>query len=160
MLERHRAWRRGRGRAAPRRRGRGGRRRAGRRGAGDLYRSTANLTITYTCYLSSDNAATQAAIDAIADRAGDGAEHADGYGWVFGTVSVLGEIVGSSLGAVSDDLVLDVQQTIDAGALLEMTNERSFEIRERRGNLDLSGASDLRLTIESWGCADVRTRFD
>lgn len=129
-------------------------------GQGDLYRSTANLTITYTCYLSSDNAATQAAIDAIADRAGDAAEHADGYGWVFGTVSVLGEIIGSSLGAVSDDLVLDVQQTIDASALLDMTNGRSFEIRERRGNLDLSGASDLRITVESWGCADVRTSFD
>ena len=129
-------------------------------GQGDLYRSISNLTITYSCYLTSNNEATQAALDDIAGRAGDVAEHADGYGWVFGTVAVLGEIIGSSLGAVSDDRILDVQQTIDAGALLDMTNGRSFEIRNREGNLDLSGASDLRLSIESWGCADVRTTFD
>ncbi|MCC7537081.1 MAG: hypothetical protein IT379_12745 [Deltaproteobacteria bacterium] len=129
-------------------------------GQGDLYRSISNLTITYACSLSSDVEATRAALDAIADRAGDAAEHADGYGWVFGAAAVLGEIIGSSLGAVSDDRILDVQQTIDAGALLEMTNGRQWEIREHRGNLDLSGASDLRLTLESWGCADVRTTFD
>jgi len=129
-------------------------------GQGDLYRSISNITITYTCFLTSNTEATQAALDDIADRAGDAAEHADGYGWVFGTVAVLGEIIGSSLGAVSDDRILDVQQTIDAGALLEMTNGRRFEVRERVGNLDLSGASDLRLSVESWGCADVRTAFD
>ena len=99
-------------------------------------------------------------LDDISDRAAEVAEHADGYGWVFGTASVLGTIIGSSLGAGSDDQILDVQQTIDAGALLTMTNARSWEIRGKVGNLDLSGASELRLTIESWGCADVRTRFE
>lgn len=129
-------------------------------GQGDLYRSIANVTITYACYLTSDAAGAQAILDDIADRAGEVSEHADGYGWVFGTVSVLGTIIGSSLSAVSDDLILDVQQTIDAGALLEMTNGRSWEIRDRRGNFLIHGASDLRLTMESWGCADVRTPFD
>lgn len=95
-------------------------------------------------------------LDAIAGRAGMAAAHADGYGWVFGTVAVLGTIIGSSLSAVSDTQILDVQQTISAGALLAMTRGRSWEVRRRRGNLDLSGASDLRLTVESWGCADVR----
>ena len=32
-------------------------------GQGDLYRSTSNLTITYTCYLSSNSEATQAALE-------------------------------------------------------------------------------------------------
>lgn len=129
-------------------------------GQADLYRSIANLTITYACYLTSNSEGAQRVLDDIAGRAAEVAEHADGYGWVFGTVSVLGTIIGSSLGAVQDDQILDVQQTISSRALLELTNGRTWEIRERRGNLSLSGASDLRLTVESWGCADVRTTFD
>jgi hypothetical protein len=129
-------------------------------GQADLYRSISNLTITYACYLTSDNAAAQRVLDDIAGRAADVAEHADGYGWVFGTVSVLGTIIGSSLGAVTDDQILDVQQTISASALLDLTNGRNWQISRRQGNFLLSGASDLRLTIESWGCADVRTTFE
>ena len=129
-------------------------------GQGDLYRSIANITITYNCYLASNVEQAQAILDDIAGRAGDVAEHADGYGWVFGAVSVIGTIIGSSLSAVADSPILDVQQTIDAGALLELTNGRSWEIRRRQGNFAIHGASDLRLTVESWGCADVRTTFD
>ena len=129
-------------------------------GQGDLYRSISNLTITYACFLSSDTAAAQAVLDSISDRAAEVSEHAGEYGWVFGTASVVGTIIGSSLSAISDDQILDVQQTIDAAALLEMTNGRSWEIRARRGDLGLSGASDLRLVMESWGCADVRDIFE
>lgn len=126
-------------------------------GQGDLYRSISNITISYSCYLASNGAAAQRVLDAIAGRAGMAAEHADGYGWVFGTVAVLGTIIGSSLSTSSDTQILDVQQTIASTALLTMTNGRTWEIRQRRGNLDLSGASDLRITLESWGCANVRT---
>lgn len=126
-------------------------------GQGDLYRSISNITVTYQCFLSSNTEGAMSVLDAIAGRAGMAAAHADGYGWVFGTVSVLSTIIGASLSAVADTQILDVQQTISAGALLAMTNGRSWEVRRRRGNLDLSGASDLRLTIESWGCADVRS---
>ncbi len=129
-------------------------------GQGDLYRSIANITITYACYLTSDASQAQAILDDISDRAADVAEHADGYGWVFGTVSVLGTNIGSSLSTIGDRQILDVQQTIDAGALLEMTHGRTWEIRDRRGNFLLNGASDLRLTMESWGCADVRTTVE
>lgn len=126
-------------------------------GQGDLYRSISNITISYSCFLASNGAAAQRVLDAIAGRAGMVAQHADGYGWVFGTVAVLGTIIGSSLSTMSDSQILDVQQTIDARALLTLTNGRTWEIRQRRGNLDLSGASDLRITLESWGCANVRT---
>ena len=129
-------------------------------GQGDLYRSIANVTITYNCYLTSNAEQAQAILDDIAGRAADVSEHADGYGWVFGAVSVLGTVIGSSLSSVADSPVLDVQQTIDADALLELTNGRSWEIRRRQGNFAIHGASDLRLTVESWGCADVRTTFD
>ncbi|AKF02980.1 hypothetical protein [Sandaracinus amylolyticus] len=129
-------------------------------GQGDLFRSISNLTITYACFLTSDTESAQGILDAIADRAAEASEHAGEYGYVFGAVAVLGTIIGSSLGAVSDDQILDVQQTIDAGALLEMTNGRTWEIRQQIGNLSLSGASDLRLVVESWGCAEPRAIFE
>ncbi len=125
-------------------------------GQGDLYRSTANITITYNCFLASDAGAAMRVLNDISGRAAMVSQHADGYGWVFGTVAVLGTIIGSALGTSRDTRIMDVQQTIAAGALLSMTNGRNWEIRSRRGNFDLSGASDLRLTLESWGCADVR----
>lgn len=126
-------------------------------GQGGLYRSTANLTISYACFLASNGAAAQRVLDEIARRAGMVAEHADGYGWVFGTVAVLGSLIGSAVGTMTDTQILDVQQTISADALLTLTNGHTWEIRNRRGNFALSGASDLRLTLESWGCADLRT---
>jgi hypothetical protein len=128
-------------------------------GQGDLYRSISNVTITYTCFLSSDAARTMAVLEEISDRAGDAAEHADGYGWVFGATSVIGGLIGSSLAGIPDTRVLDVQQTIDAGALLDLTNGRQWNITSEEGNLDLSG-HEMRLTVESWGCADVRETFD
>lgn len=125
-------------------------------GQGDLYRSISNITITYACFISSNAQSAQRALDQIAGRAAMVAEHADGYGWVFGTVAVLGTIIGSSISGLGDTQILDVQQTISSSALLSMTNGRTWTIRGQRGNLDLSGASDLRLTMESWGCAGVR----
>lgn len=125
-------------------------------GQGDLYRSIANITVTYGCFLASDGAAAQRVLDAIAGRAGMAAQHADGYGWVFGTVAVLGTILGSALGTIRDAQVLDVQQTIAAGALLNLTNGRSWDIHVRRGNFDLANAIDVHLALESWGCAGVR----
>jgi hypothetical protein len=126
-------------------------------GQGDLYRSIANVTITYGCFLASDGATAQRVLDQIAGRAGMAARHADGYGWVFGTASVVATILGSALGTVRDSQIADVQQTIAAGALLTLTNGRSWEIRVRRGDLALSGASDLRLNLEAWGCSEVRS---
>jgi hypothetical protein len=125
-------------------------------GQGDLYRSTANVTVTYQCYLASDAASAMRILDDIANRAAMVAAHADGYGWVFGTVAVLGTVIGSSLSASHDTLIMDVQQTIDAGALLTLTNGRSWDIHKTRGNFLINGASDLRLGIEAWGCANVR----
>jgi len=128
-------------------------------GQGDLYRSISNVTITFSCFLSSDAARTMAVLDEIAGRAGDAAEHADGYGWVFGATSVIGGLISSSLAGTPDTRIMDVQQTIDADALLELTNGRQWDITTEMGNLDLSGHR-MRLTVESWGCADVREIFE
>lgn len=126
-------------------------------GQGDLYRSISNITITYGCFLASNSGAAQRVLNDISGRAGMVAQHADGYGWVFGTVAVLGTILGSAIGTMGDTRILDVQQTVAAGALLPLTNARTWDIRSRGGNLSLSGAHDLRLTLESWGCAGVRS---
>jgi hypothetical protein len=125
-------------------------------GQGDLYRSISNITLTYSCYISTNAGAASEVLNSIATRAGMAAAHADGYGWVFGAVSVLGGIIGSSLSTVQDDQVLDVQQVIDAGALLTLTNGRTWQIRKRKGDQVQVGTYDLTLTMESWGCADVR----
>ena len=126
-------------------------------GQGDLYRSISNVTISYRCYLTSNAGAAMTALDAIAGRAAMVSQHADGYGWVFGTVAVLGTIIGSSLSGMMDTPLMDVQQTISAGALLNLTNGRTWEIRSHHGNINLSGVWDMTLTMESWGCANVRT---
>lgn len=125
-------------------------------GQGDLYRSTSNITIRFRCFLTSNAEAAQGALNDIAGRAAMVSQRADGSAWVFRTAAALDTVIGSSLPAPSDSAVLDVRQTIDARALLAMTNVRSWVVRSHRGNLDLSRAWDLSLTMESWGCADGR----
>jgi hypothetical protein len=130
-------------------------------GQGDLYRSISNITLTYSCYITDDSNRAQGILDGIADRAGAVAEYAGAYGWVFGAVSVVGGVIGSAIGSAGDQQVLSVQQTIDAGALLSMTNGRSWTVYQERGDVGdlLSGrnAWTITLTMESWGCANVRT---
>jgi hypothetical protein len=125
-------------------------------GQSDLYRSIDNITITYACYITSNGAAAASALNDIAMRAAMVSASAAGYGWVFGTVAVVATVLGSSLATLSDTQIMDVQQTISANALLAMTNGRTWVVRQRVGNLSLSGAADLQVTLESWGCADVR----
>jgi len=98
-------------------------------GQGNLYRSINNVTLTYECYESKNLETYEGLFGDISDAAEGVADDADGYGWVFGTIAVAGEIISAALGAVEDELWLSVQQTIDAGALLEMTNGRTWTIR-------------------------------
>ncbi len=120
-------------------------------GQGDLYPSIANILVTYDCYLGSGGSYTSI-LDDISDRAADVADAGGIYGWVFGAVAVVGTVIGSSLGSINDDRIVNVQQTIDAGALLDFTNGRSWQIRVDDG----SGFDKIMLDIEAWGCADAR----
>lgn len=130
-------------------------------GQGDLYRSTSNVTLTYNCYITDDSNRARGILDEIAGRAGAVAEHAGAYGWVFGAVSVVGGVIGSVIGGSGDRQVISVQQTIAAGALLSMTNGRTWTVRKEEGNVSSAfsgaGAWIITLTMESWGCANVRT---
>lgn len=120
-------------------------------GQGDLYKSFSNITITYNCFESSNSKAYDKVFSDISDAAGDVAQNADGYGWVFGTVAVAGQIIGSALGAVPDRHILNVQQTIAADALLDLTNGRTWIVREKGGFV--ASAYDIKLEIETWGCS-------
>ena len=58
------------------------------------------------------------------------------------------------------DALLNVQQTIDAGALLDLTNGRDWVIQQMGSGPNTCGFSkcnwDWELAIEAWGCADPR----
>ena len=118
-------------------------------GQSDLFLSLSNLTITYKCYLGSNAATYEQILGDVADAAADNAAAAGEYGWVFGAASLASQIIGSALGAGTDDEILNVQQTIDKSALLDFTNGRSWTIRQDKGD-------ELRLDVESWGCAEAR----
>ena len=120
-------------------------------GQGDLFPSVSNLLITYDCYLG-NGGSYEGILDDISDRAADVAEDGGLYGWVFGAVAVVGTVIGSSLGSINDDRIVNIQQTIDAGALLEFTNGRTWQIRVDDG----SGFDKVMIDVEAWGCADAR----
>jgi hypothetical protein len=118
-------------------------------GQSDLFLSVSNLTITYKCYLGTNAATYEQILGDVSDAAADNADAAGEYGWVFGAASLASQIIGSALGAGTDDEILSVQQTIDKSALLDFTNGRSWTIRQDKGE-------ELRLDVESWGCAEAR----
>ena len=118
-------------------------------GQSDLYLSTSNLLITYRCLLGSNAEQYEQIFGDISDAAADNAAPAGEYGWVFGAASVASEIIGSALGAGTDNEVLNIQQTIDQSALLDFTNGRSWTIKQDKGD-------EMTIDVESWGCAEAR----
>lgn len=128
-------------------------------GQTDLYRSISNLTITYQCFQNSDTQRYREVFDRIEQGAIEAGAAAGPYGWAFGIGSVAAGIVSAALGDGADKLQVSVQQTIDAGALLELTNGRTWEIRGADvGGVFGIGAYEWMVEIESWGCADARTK--
>ena len=118
-------------------------------GQSDLFLSMSNLTITYKCYLGSNAATYEQIFGDVSDAAADNADAAGEYGWVFGAASLASQIIGSALASGTDDEILNVQQIIDQSALLDLTNGRSWTVRQDKGD-------ELVLDIESWGCAEAR----
>ena len=100
-------------------------------------------------------------LDTISDAAADAGGIAGPYGWAFGLGSVAASIVGSALGASGGDEVwLNVQQTIDADAMLELTNGRIWQIRQTGRGTTALEEWDWMLEVEAWGCADPRPSVD
>jgi hypothetical protein len=121
-------------------------------GATAFHATSDNLTITYNCFLVVDNSAWTAALNALAGAAQGAGGIAGPYGWAFGAGSAAAAAAAAAVNAASgDDLKLNGQQTIAKSELLDLTNGRTWHVRQSGG--DILTKWDWELEIESWGCA-------
>jgi hypothetical protein len=121
-------------------------------GTTTFHTTSDNLTITYNCFLVVDNAAWTAALNALAGAAQSAGGIAGPYGWAFGAGSAAAAAAAAAVNAASgDDLKLNGQQTIAKSELLDLTNGRTWHVRQGGGNILTKW--DWELEIESWGCA-------
>lgn len=126
-------------------------------GQKELRTTINNLTVTYRCFRNNDVSAYTKVFGSIKDEAVKAGGVAGPWGWAFGLGGVAAGIVEAAIGSSGGDtLRLSVQQTIDAGALLEMTNGRIWRIQMGGDGGGLNGKWDWTMEIESWGCADAR----
>jgi hypothetical protein len=121
-----------------------------------------NVTVTYQCFMVLQPDALQKALGAISNFAGAAAAiPGNPYGWAFGlggaAAAAAAAVAATGSGATP---LLNVQQTIDAGALLKLTNGYTWTI-EQTGSTKADGDCgffstcdwDWELDIEAWGCA-------
>lgn len=122
---------------------------------GSVKQSQFNITITYRCFQMDDNGALTSALDAIAQAAGGvGQVPGNPYGWAFSLGGAAAAAASAAVQASSGNhLRLQVQQTIDKGALLDLTNGRTWTIRQTGDAGGLGGKWDWQLGIEAWGCS-------
>jgi hypothetical protein len=119
-----------------------------------LHETSNDLTITYNCFLVVDDAAWAAALSALAGAAQQAGGIAGPYGWAFGAGAAAASAAAAAVNAASgDDLMLNGQQTIAKSELLDLTNGRTWKVRESGGNF--LSPWDWELDIESWGCAEA-----
>jgi hypothetical protein len=120
-----------------------------------LITTSNNLTITYDCFKVGSDAWSKAlmAASGAAMQAGGVAGQ---YGWAFGAASVAAAAAAAAVQATSgDDHRFNQQQTIDKKTLIDLTNGRSWHVRQS-GGCGLFCNWDWTLNIESWGCAAVK----
>jgi hypothetical protein len=119
-----------------------------------LRATTNNLTLTYNCWkVGSDGWAK--ALEAMSDTAVKAGGVAGPYGWAFGAGAVAASAAAAAAQAASgDDHRFNAQQTIPREHLLDLTNGRTWRIRQS-GDCGLFCDWDWTLTIQSWGCADA-----
>jgi hypothetical protein len=116
-----------------------------------LHATTNNLTITYDCFrVESD--AWQNALSAMAGAAQAAGGNAGPYGWAFGAGAVAASAAAAAVAATNGDAHnINAQQTIDKSTLLDLTNGRTWTIRQSGGSFLTRW--DWEIEIESWGCA-------
>ena len=121
-----------------------------------------NITVTYQCFMVTTPDALQSALTAIAGVAGAGAAiPGNPYGWAFGAGGAAAAAAAAATATGSGaTALLNVQQTIDASALLKLTNGYTWVI-EQTGSTKADGQCgffsscdwDWELDVEAWGCA-------
>jgi hypothetical protein len=121
-----------------------------------------NITITYQCFMVSTPGALQKALSAIAGVAGAAAAiPGDPYGWALGVGGAAAAAAAAAVATGSGATpLLNVQQTIDSSALLQLTNGYTWVI-DQTGSTKIDGDCNLlsscqwnwELDIEAWGCA-------
>lgn len=123
-------------------------------GLKSLAKTSGNLTVTYDCFkVGSDSWAK--ALEAMGEASAKAGGYAGPYGWAFGAGAVAAAAAASAAQAASgDEHRLNVQQTIDRAALLDLTNGRTWQVRQT-GDCGVFCDWDWTLTIQAWGCADV-----
>lgn len=125
---------------------------------GTVKQSLFNITIKYACYRDKKGDAWKGILDGIGAAAGAAASvPGNPYGWAFG---LGGAAAGAAAGAVNSSGVtewLSVEQTIDRKALLELTNGRTWKIRQSgKSGATFNSKWDFELTIRAWGCSSPR----
>jgi hypothetical protein len=126
-------------------------------GQNGLHTTFNNLTVTYQCFKVTNNSAYEHVFGAIQDGAVAAGGVAGPWGWAFGVGSIAAGLVGAAIStADGEELRLSVQQTIDARALLDLTNGRIWHIQQSGSGGGLNGTWDWTLEIEAWGCSQRR----
>jgi hypothetical protein len=126
-------------------------------GQKELRTTINNLTITYKCFRNEDLTAYTKVAGTIKEQAIKAGGVAGEWGWAFGLGGIAAGIVEAALASSGGDtLRLNVQQTIDASALLDLTNGRIWKIRQTGEGGGLNGKWDWTMEVEAWGCADAR----
>jgi len=120
-----------------------------------LVKTSTNLTITYDCWHVGSDAWSKA-LSALSSGAMMAGGIAGPYGWAFGAAGAAAAAAASAAASTSgDDHLFNMQQTIDRKTLIDLTNGRTWDIHES-GSCGTFCTFDWTLTVESWGCADVK----
>jgi hypothetical protein len=125
-------------------------------GQGKAWQTLNNLTITYQCFLSKSNDGYKKVFDAIQNGATQAGGIAGPWGWAFGVGGVAAGLISAAIPEAKDESRINVQQTIDASMLLDLTNGRRWTIRGTGDAPGIGGYWDWNVEVEAWGCSDAR----
>ena len=118
-----------------------------------------NLTLQYDCYELTQPSQWAGLLGAIGNAVGAvGSVPGNPYGWAFGLGGIAAQAAATALNTAPGVVLrMSVQQTISAHALIDLTNGRTWSIRQAGSTGGTFPATwDWELQVESWGCAEPR----
>ncbi len=137
--------------------------------AGKVKLTQFNVTIQYNCYELTQPSQWSSILSTIGGAAGAiGSVPGNPYGWAFGLGGIAAQAAAAAVSnTTGTELRLSVQQTISKDAFLDMTNARTWSIRQsgkvKTNNTcvpifgeDCLNTWDWELHVQAWGCADPR----